>query len=184
MNSSMTYWLCRAQGSATEGPFTLAQLRAMYAAGTITVQALVCAYGAQEWSEARWMLDAEAQQVPEQETAYIRSRRVTKGGSGCAAMVLFLIGLVILFSPLFLLGVAFMILGMMLDVKHGHEWFCGACGNTVAVTSTQCPTCRLMLLDIPKMPWSIRLKRLGKSLLWALLILAIVAAMVYLFKSI
>lgn len=181
MNASTTYWLCRAQGSLTEGPFTLTQLRAMYAAGTITVEALVCEHGAQAWSEARWMLDAE--QVPEQETAYIRSRRVRKGGSGCGALVLFLIGLVILFSPLFLLGIAFMILGMMLDVKHGHEWFCGACGNTVAVTSTQCPTCRVILLDIPKMPWSIRLKILGKSLLWALLILAIVTAVVYLYKS-
>jgi hypothetical protein len=63
MNSLTTYWLCRAPGSATEGPFTLGQLKSMYATGAISAQALICEHGGQEWSEARWMLEAEEMPV-------------------------------------------------------------------------------------------------------------------------
>lgn len=49
MNALTTYWLCRAPGSATEGPFTLGQLRKMHDAGSVTAEAQVCRQGEQEW---------------------------------------------------------------------------------------------------------------------------------------
>ncbi len=49
MNSSNTYWLCRAPGAGTEGPFSLGQLRKMYETGALTAEALVCREGQQDW---------------------------------------------------------------------------------------------------------------------------------------
>jgi len=81
----MTYWLCRAQGSATEGPFTLAQLRAMYAAGTITAEALICEQGAQEWSEASLLLDIDqpaGRQAPPR-VVYVKEKKDKNANCGC-----------------------------------------------------------------------------------------------------
>lgn len=60
MNSLTTYWLCRAPGSATEGPFTLGQLRAMYGSGSITSEAKVCMNGQKNWKSLDQTLPKQA----------------------------------------------------------------------------------------------------------------------------
>lgn len=49
MNTLTTYWLCRAPGCATEGPFTLGQLRAMHGTGAVNAASVVCRQGEQDW---------------------------------------------------------------------------------------------------------------------------------------
>jgi hypothetical protein len=44
-----TYWLSRKPGQDAEGPFTLAQLRRMSAAGSVTAESQVCRRGESEW---------------------------------------------------------------------------------------------------------------------------------------
>jgi hypothetical protein len=55
MSSLNTYWLCRAPGASTEGPFSISQLRKMHEAGTVTADSVVCREGEQAWL----MLDSE-----------------------------------------------------------------------------------------------------------------------------
>lgn len=55
MNALNTYWLSRGPGSATEGPYTLTQLRKMHEAGSVTADAIVCRQGEREWM----ILDSE-----------------------------------------------------------------------------------------------------------------------------
>lgn len=87
MNSLTTYWLCRAPGSATEGPFTLGQLKSMYATGAIHAQALICEHGGEEWSEARWMLEAEEKPIQNSvpRVIYVKEKKDKKGSCGCLA---------------------------------------------------------------------------------------------------
>lgn len=46
------------QDNKQSGPYTLAQLRSMWAAGSVTASALICAEGKEEWQPAAGLLDA------------------------------------------------------------------------------------------------------------------------------
>lgn len=85
-------------------------------------------------------------------SAHRLTRRVKTGGSGCAALLFFLIGLaccVVLFPIGILPGLVLMVIAALVDGKYGKESCCGACGNSVAATSRQCPHCRTFLEALP-----------------------------------
>jgi len=54
-----TYWLSRTGWEQTEGPFTLRQLEAMYAAGAVTAESLVCREGQETWTQLEALLAKE-----------------------------------------------------------------------------------------------------------------------------
>lgn len=98
--------------------------------------------------------------------AYRQRRRVKLGGSGCAAFVLGIVGLILVFSPLFLFGIALLVVAFLVDGKTGHVFFCGACGNTVPPTAMLCQTCRAELVPMPS--------RAGKdAAIWAVCLLSL-----------
>lgn len=146
MNSLKTYWLSRAPGSAAEGPFTLAQLTAMYGTGSVTAQAVLCEVGADAWIGVVELMEGDGQM------AFIHSRKNYAGGSTVLAVCLFLIGLCLLISPLFLVGLAIMAASGLVRTKYRVEYYCSGCGNTVAATSLKCPECKAGL-DLPPETW-------------------------------
>lgn len=179
MSSLTTYWLCRTPGAATEGPFTIGQLRKMHEAGSVTAEAVVCRQGEQEWMGLDDELCAiEIERGPvlnkPQGSAHRLTRRVKTGGSGCGALILFVVGLVIciLFFPIGILpGIIVIVAAFLVDGKYGKESCCGACGNAVAATSLQCPNCR-SLLDSPPMTsqlWS----WIKQAALWVLILIVL-----------
>lgn len=90
--------------------------------------------------------------------AYRQKRHVKLGGSGCAALVCFLAGVLLLFTVvLWPLGLAMIALAFVVDVKKGYVTFCGSCGNDVPPTANLCPTCRAELIAMPKrvVPWQV-----------------------------
>jgi hypothetical protein len=167
-----TFWLCRAPGAATEGPFSLEQLRRMYEAGAVTADALVCREGQEDWFSLQGELE---ETVPR---AYRFSRRVKTGGSGCAALVFGLIGLFfcVMWFPFGLLpGLLLIVIGALMDAKYGTENYCSGCGNQVAGTSKQCPNCRAVLELVP---FSSKLKGWLKQGVVILVILAVLTVIV------
>ena len=156
MNSSTTYWLCRAQGCATEGPFTLAQLTTMYGKGAVTAEAMLCEAGSKTWMLLVQVLDGGGKM------AFIQSRKIHTGGSDFLQVCLFAIGLVVMISSIFLLrylmvailvllvGFAFIAVSAMVRAKYRIESFCSDCGNTVAMTSLSCPSCKAELELAPE----------------------------------
>jgi predicted nucleic acid-binding Zn ribbon protein len=139
MNGNQTYWLCRAQGCATEGPFTLAQLTTMYGKGAVTAEAMLCEAGSRTWVMLVQVLEGGGK------VAFIHSRKIRVGGSTLLAVCLFLIGLCMLISALFLIGLAIMAASGLVRAKYRIESFCSDCGNTVAMTSLTCPSCKAEL---------------------------------------
>lgn len=63
MNSLITYWLSRTPGAAPEGPFTVGQLKAMYRTGAINAEAQLCPNGEQEWTESRFLLEEDSEDM-------------------------------------------------------------------------------------------------------------------------
>lgn len=91
----------------------------------------------------------------EQVLAVRQRRKVKTGGSGCAALGFFLVGLLLmavglLIWPLLILGLLVFIAAFAVDAKHGYIYFCGHCGNDVAPTSQICPICRAQLVEDKK----------------------------------
>lgn len=170
MNASTTYWLCRAQGSPTEGPFTLGQITSMYAAGSVTARALLSEVGSNAWLDIVELLEGGGK------VAWMHSRRIRTGGSNFLQVCLFAIGLLLLISSIFLLpylmvailivlvGFAFIALSAMVRAKYRMEHFCSDCGNTVAATSMKCPACKADL-DLPPDTW----KQHAVKVFWCLL---------------
>ena len=147
MNSLTTYWLCRAPGSATEGPFTLAQLRAMYGSGSIMAEALVCRNGEEEWLGLEDELQAvEISQenkaaVYEQRRPPVKRKRGQK--NGCVSAFFFLFGVVMLFV-FWPIGLLIILAALIMD-HVGCYWMCGACKNEVAPKARVCPCCKAPL---------------------------------------
>lgn len=146
MNLLTTYWLCRGPGALTEGPFTLGQLTTMFGAGSVTAQAVLCEVGGDAWRGVVELLEGGGQ------VAFIHSRKLRAGGSTLLAVCLFIIGLCLLISPLFFVGLAIMAASGLVGAKYRVEHFCSECGNTVAATSIKCPSCRAEL-DLPPDSW-------------------------------
>lgn len=159
MNSPKTYWLCRAPGSATEGPFTLGQITTMFGAGSLTAAAVLCEVDSQEWMGVVELLEGGGKM------AFIHSRKIHSGGSNLLQVILFLIGLVLMFCSLFILltfpmgavlmflvGFAFLAVSAMVRARYQVEYFCSDCGNAVAATSMKCPACKAEL-DLPPPTW-------------------------------
>jgi len=86
---------------------------------------------------------------------YRLTHRVRTGGSGFAAIVFMLIGLLCLLFVHWLLGLLGIALAILVDTKHKTITTCGHCGNEVAPTCRICPTCRADLAAHPRSPWSI-----------------------------
>jgi predicted nucleic acid-binding Zn ribbon protein len=55
-----------------------------------------------------------------------------------------------LISPLFLIGLAIMAASGLVRAKYRIESFCSDCGNTVAMTSLTCPSCKAELELAPE----------------------------------
>lgn len=166
MNASTTYWLCRAQGSPTEGPFTLGQITSMYGAGSVTAQALLSEVGSNAWLDIVELLEGGGK------VAFIHSRKLRVGGSTLLAVCLFLIGLLLLISPLILIGVAIMAASGLVGAKYRMEHFCSDCGNTVAATSMKCPACKADL-DLPPQTWKQHAVKVFWWLLYAVIFFCI-----------
>ncbi|HCN76042.1 MAG TPA: hypothetical protein DIT13_02460 [Verrucomicrobiales bacterium] len=92
---------------------------------------------------------------PDTPLTYKMPRRVKSGGSGCAALVFFLLALACGAVGLFAFWPALLPAGILLglailsDSKTRIEHHCGHCGNPVASTSRSCPHCRADLLTLP-----------------------------------
>lgn len=155
----VSYWLIRSSGTPAEGPFSLDQLRRMYDTGNLTTLALVCRCGEESWQ-------ALGDELQVMEAGHLEAfrckRRVKTGGDGCVALILFIVAIVVLlfFWPL---GLLLMVFAVMSDRRYGWLSFCGACGNTVASTSLQCPTCGARLVVLSRAQ---KLKRLLRELGW------------------
>jgi len=112
--------------------------------GGITDEALVCEHGQKSWNKVMPLIRKPTSRI------YRENRRVRAGGSSCLAAVVFLIGLCMLISPLFLIGLAFILAAGLLQTRYVTQFFCGSCGNDVAATSDLCPTCHCDLEDKPE----------------------------------
>lgn len=159
MSELVSYWLSRSPGQPSEGPFSLDQLRRMHDTGSVTTLASVCRCGEETWQALGDELQAAEIFCDE---AYRCTRRVKTGGDGCVALVLLVLAVVgfLFFWPL---GILLLALAFMGDRRYSWVSFCGACGNTLASTSLQCPTCgtRLRVLSARQ-----KMKRLLRQLGW------------------
>lgn len=80
---------------------------------------------------------------------YRITRKVRVSGSKALSLLCFLIGLVFFLFILWPIGLVFIILAFVTDVKTKHLSTCGHCGNEVSHTSVLCPTCRADLAPEP-----------------------------------
>lgn len=137
MNALTTYWLCRAPGSETEGPFALEQIQCMYQSGAITAQAMLCREGDEVWVSA---LDELQSSFTPPQPIVRRAKKKRKSKAGCGPACLFLIGLLflVIFWPM---GLALIFLALILDHMSYYR-ACSLCGNEVAKSSRECPWCK------------------------------------------
>jgi predicted nucleic acid-binding Zn ribbon protein len=82
---------------------------------------------------------------------FVYTRRRTKTEGGCMSLILALCGvaLMLTFNCVGLaFGLLFFAIATMVQKSH---CYCGICGNDVANTSKQCPSCRAIFGRSPKM---------------------------------
>jgi len=124
--------------SQTTGPFPIGRLARMIAQGEASPDDLVCPVGQNEWMPLEYALPVSDAPPPPRNDA---PHCVTRPHRVLALGLIFLgVPLVFVFFPL---GIAFIVIGIILDRARYH---CGACGNKVLFTTTICPSCRKTLV--------------------------------------
>lgn len=105
-----TYWLCRAPGAVTEGPFGLSQLRAMYAAGAVTQESKLCLMGDDFWMTAELVLKVMPGAEPVENFARSMRRRDEEMAQNYSRAINWITGAIGLLACVPLLGVVAYIL--------------------------------------------------------------------------
>lgn len=143
----IVYWLSRDGNSSPEGPYSITQLRAMYAAGQVTALAKVCRSGEDLWLMLEDELESGAPQLP---SSPLRAADLPRFGrvksvkkSGCAAIFLFFcgVGMCFVFFPI---GLLLIIAAFVIDLSNG-DYVCSECGNKLMKSSSICPACKASL---------------------------------------
>ncbi len=129
-----TFWLCRAPGASTEGPYSMTHLRTLAVAGQLGSEPIICRKGTEAWEHWQAEVPATAQKI---------RRKERTGGSGCAAFIFFILAIVCFVSVVGIpVGLIFLALALLVDAKTAKAYFCGACGNKVSEMSNLCPACQ------------------------------------------
>lgn len=86
------------------------------------------------------------------------ARRVPSGNSGGIKFVLIILGIILLFTDYWVVGL--MLLGLATIISKGH-YECGACGHAISARSQLCRICRVHLLGriparLDSRPWFVR----------------------------
>lgn len=86
------------------------------------------------------------------------ARRVPCGNSGGLKFVLMIVGLILLFTDYWVVGLV--LLGLATIISRDH-YECGACGNGVSARSQLCRICRVRLVSripakLDPRPWFVR----------------------------
>lgn len=127
-----TYWV--SQAGQVFGPYTIAQLDAMWSSGQITADALTCLDGSEYWRPViELMRQAESPPLPEFAPVPRCGRRPMFWLSMCLVLVGLL--LLVLWWPI---GLLCWLVAVVIDRKH---WECGACRNQVGQNARLCPSC-------------------------------------------
>lgn len=155
------YYLAR--GETVSGPFGAGRIRDMLATGEASAEDQVTEAGKEEWFPADLLAESIAVpallpvpdpvRVPANPVATGAARKEsppkmakrTKKRTGAmvaGSFLLGIVGLVLLISAFWWVGLILIVIGAMIDRPH---FVCGECGNRVEKTSTMCPTCRARL---------------------------------------
>ena len=86
------------------------------------------------------------------------ARRVPSGNDGGLKLVLMILGVILLFTDYWIVGL--MLLGLATIISKGH-YECGACGHAVSARSQWCRICRANLVSrvpsrLDPRPWFVR----------------------------
>ncbi len=86
------------------------------------------------------------------------ARRVPSGNSGGLKFVLMILGIILLFTNYWVIGL--ILFGLATIINKGH-FECGACGHAVSARSQLCRICRVQLLrripaSLDPRPWIVR----------------------------
>lgn len=137
------YYLHRA-GEST-GPYAPGRIAQMIDAGEIGDDTLACAHGSEEWIPAHLVAERPERVRPRAARAF---PKVSSRPFQWIAGLTILLGLVLLFSWVWVVGLILLVIGLALNRPRFH---CGSCGNRVEKISALCTTCRSPLL-----PWRFR----------------------------
>lgn len=129
----------------TTGPYAAGRIAQMIDAGEIDDTTLACAHGTEDWIPAHLVAQRPE---PVKTRAAQASPKVSSRPFQWIAGLTVLLGLVLLFSWVWVVGLILLVIGLALNRPRFH---CGSCGNPVQKLSALCPTCRTPLL-----PWRFR----------------------------